>query len=372
MGTSDMRRKVARTLLVLGLIAAAAFLGTPAGNAAEPDDLIQFVTGLNGPRGVSAGPGGKVAFAEIDGTFSVHATSGPAAGTTTVLGSVPATFIAPAVSMGKHGQIYILTAAGPPGSGAMTLYRWVPGGGAPAAIADIGAYQITDPDPFNTNGPPEESNPFGVAALPDGSVLVSDAANNDLLRVSPTGSIVTVARLKPRVVAVPDELPDVGFPPAGTPILAEGVATSVTVGKDGYYYVGELRGFPSTPGTSEIWRIAPNSVNAVCDPEAPRQGACQRFADGFTSIVSLSSGDDGAIYAVELVKGGWLQWEEDVVPPIGALFRIPSGGGTAKELVPGQLILPGGVAVAGTKKAYVTSPVFGPGTLSRLRVPVGN
>ena len=121
-----------------------------------------------------------------------------------------------------------------------------------------------------------------------------------------------------------------------------------------------------------IWRIAPDSVNAVCDPAAPDTGTCQRFADGFTSIVSLSTGDDGAIYAVELVKGGWLQWEEEVVEPIGALFRIPRGGGTAKELAPDQLILPGGVSVAGTKKTYVTGPVFGPGALSRLRVPVGN
>lgn len=302
---------------------------------------------------------------------SAFSTSGPLAGTTVELGSVPATFIAPAVAMGHMGQIYILTAGGAPGSGAMTLYRWVPGGGAPSVVADIGAYQVTDPDPYNTNGPPEESNPFGLAVLHD-SVLVSDAAGNDLLRVYPNGSIVTVARIKPRVVPVPDELPDVGFPPAGTPIPAEGVATAVTVGEDGYYYVSELRGFPSTPGTAGIWRIAPGSVNAVCDPAAPETGPCQRFVDGFTSIVSLSTGDDGAIYAVELVKGGWLQWEEGLVDPIGGLFRIPRGGGTAKELAPDQLILPGGVSVAGTKKTYVTSPVFGPGTLSRLRVPVGN
>lgn len=362
-------RNVGGVVLVLTL--GVTFAGTPSGNSAAPDDLVPLVTGLNGVRGVSAGPLGLVAYAEIDGTFSVLSTSGPLAGTTVELGSVPATFIAPAVAMGHMGQIYILTAAGAPGTGAMTLYRWAPGGGAPSVVADIGAYQVTDPDPYNTNGPPEESNPFGLAVLHD-SVLVSDAAANDLLRVYPNGSIVTVARLKPRVVPVPDELPDVGFPPAGTPILAEGVATSVTVGEDGYYYVGELRGFPSTPGTAEIWRIAPDSVNAVCDPEAPNTGPCQRFADGFTSIVSLSTGDDGAIYAVELVKGGWLQWEEEIVEPIGGLFRIPRGGGTAKELAPDQLILPGGVSVAGTKKTYVTSPVFGPGTLSRLRVPVGN
>src|SRR4029450_3304746 len=125
--------------------------------------------------------------------------------------------------------------------------------------------------------------------LPDGSVLVSDAAANDLLRVYPHGRIITVARLKPRGVAVPHELRHVGFPPAGTLLPSEDVATSVTVGADGYYYVGELRGFPATPGTSQVWRIAPGSVNAVCDPEAPATGACRRYADGFTSIVDLGA-----------------------------------------------------------------------------------
>jgi hypothetical protein len=366
MSTSPVWRRCSGFLAVVTL--ALTFAVSPSGLSGAPDDLVTVVGDLNGPRGVSAGPLGSVVYTEIDGTFSAVTTFGRHTGSPRTLGSVPANFIAPAITAGLLGQTYVLTAGGPPGSGAATLYRWLPWGGAPKPVADIAAYQITDPDPYNTDGPPEESNPFGVALLHDGSVLVADAAGNDLLRVFRDGRIITVARLKPRLVRVPEELPDDGFPPAGTPIPAEGVATSVTVGKDGYYYVGELRGFPSTPGTAEIWRIAPNSVNAVCDPAAPRTGRCQRFADGFTSIVSLATGADGAIYVVELVKGGWLQWEAGVVPPIGALYRIPRGGGAKKELAPGQLTLPGGVTVDGINRVYVTSPVFGPGTLSRVRV----
>ena len=220
----------------------------------------------------------------------------------------------------------------------------------------------------NLTGPPEESNPFGVATLPDRSVLVSDAAANDLLRVYPNGDIVTVARLKPRVVAVPDELPDTeDFPPAGTMMPSEGVATSVTVGADGYYYVGELRGFPATPGKSQVWRIAPDSVDAICDPVAPNTGACRRYADGFTSIVDLEAGRDGSLYVVELAKQSWLQWQEGIGgPPIGSLFRIPAGGGAAVELAPGEFVLPGGVAV-GRDAVYVSSPVFGPGAISKIQ-----
>ena len=375
MSTHNRWRKVTSGLVVVAAVGA--FASSPSGTETDASEPLPLIVDLNGPRGVSAGPLGLVAYAEIDGSFSALATKGPFRGSIIPLGSVPPGSIAPALAMGGLGQTFILTAG--PGEGqpltpnTATLFKWLPGAHSPRPVADIGLYQVTDPDPYNTNGAPEESNPFGVALLPDGSVLVADAAANDLLRVYRGGKIVTVARLKPRLVRVPDELPDppAPFPPAGTPIPSEAVATSVTVGADGYYYVGELRGFPSTPGTSQIWRIRPDSVNAVCDPEAPRTGACRRYADGFTSIVALGSGDDGSIYVVELVKKGWLQFEVGVAEPVGALFRI-SRGGQVTELAD-ELALPGGVAVDG-KNVYVTGPAIpiGPGTLSKIRVPAGH
>ena len=203
-------------------------------------------------------------------------------------------------------------------------------------------------------------------------MLVSDAAGNELIRVWPNGQAVTVARLKTRLVPVPDFMPATDpdtadpLPPPGTPLEAEGVATSVTVGADGYWYVGELRGFPATPGTSEIWRIKPGSVDAVCDPEHPWKGACKRFADGLTSIVDLGAGRH-SIYArgaveAELVRdragsarrrGRRAVQGQSVPPP--ALER---------ELVKDQLIQPGGVDVG--QRPYVVGPVFGPGALSTI------
>jgi len=314
--------------------------------------MTPVLDGLDGPRGVTVGPAGRVLVAEADGTVSQLTTRGRHAGHVTTLFSVPPSYIAPTVAMNGRGETFALVA----GSG--QLYRWTPGGGL-HQIADIAAYQETDPDPYNLADPPEESNAFGLDSLPDGSVLVSDAAANDLLRVSPDGTIVTVARLKPRVVTIPD-----GLPGAGGTMPAEAVATSVTVGADGAYYVGELRGYPATPGTSEVWRIAPGSQDALCDPESPDTGACQRYADGFTSIVDLAAGKDGSVYVVELAKDSWLAFEGGG-STTGGLFRIPPGGGSPTELAADQLTLPGGADV-GKAGLYLTMPVFGDGMLVLL------
>ena len=59
--------------------------------------------------------------------------------------------------------------------------------GTVVEVLDIAAYQETDPDPVDQDDFPEESNPYGLAVLPNGDALVADAAGNDLLRVTPDG-----------------------------------------------------------------------------------------------------------------------------------------------------------------------------------------
>ncbi len=327
------------------------------------------IEGLNGPRGLGVSPRGQVVYSEANGTVSRLQTKGTNAGTTRHIASVPPGFLAPAVDARAH-RVFILTTAGEPNSGAATLYRWSKEKGT-RPLADIAAYQEHDVDPYDQEDFPEDSNPYGVASLPRGGALVADAGGNDLLRVRPNGDISTVARIKPRVVRVPKALPDEfegqPLPPAGTPIRAEGVATSVVVGADGYYYLGELRGFPATPGTSQVWRINPHAVNAVCNSKRPHHGACQRYADGFTSIVDLGAGTDGSIYVAELVKRSWLQWELGVAEPVGGVFRIPQGGGAPTELANNQLILPGAVELGRNDKLFVTGPIFGEGALALIR-----
>lgn len=361
------RARTAAAVLATGVVAVSAVFTAPAA-VAKGSTTPKPVASFDGPRGVDVDQDGRIVVGAADGTISLVTDRGRHPKVREI-GSVPSEGFAPAVAAGRHGKVYALTGGGAPDTGAATLYLLRHGKPA-KPVADIAAYQEGDPDPYNQEGPDTESNPFGVAALKDGSVLVADAAGNDLLRVYPNGHIVTVARLKPRLVEVPEGLPPeldgMPIPPAGTEIRAEAVATSVTVGADGYWYVGELRGFPATPDTSQIWRIKPGSRNAVCNPERPNKGDCRRFADGLTSVVDLAPGSHGSIYAVELVQQSWLQWELGLAdPPIGGLFRVRPGG-SRTELAAGQLILPGGVDTGRHGKIYVTGPVFGPGSLSRI------
>ena len=390
--TTTLAAGAAVALAVVGAAPALAGGSGKSGNHghAGKGTLTTVLEGLDGPRGVDALGHGRTLVTETDGTFSLilepgkrwhhwRASSHAATPRKIELGQVPTNF-APAIAAGRHGTIWLLTGGASPDEPAATngatLFKWKPGWAAPVAFANIAEYQAGDPDPYDLENLPGDSNPFGLAALWDGSVLVADAAGNDLLRVSKSGDIETVARLKPREVETPE-----GLPGAGTTTPAEAVATSVTVGSDGAWYVGELRGYPATPGTSEIWRIRPGTTDAVCDPVHPR-GACQRYADGLTSIVDLGAGKKG-IYAVTLSKMSWLAIESPTPVPgadIGGLFLVQkgkhhghgsyrhgNGGGDAKitELVPGQLRLPGGVDVA--EKPYVVGPVFGPGALVKIR-----
>ncbi|MGY2873845.1 hypothetical protein ACVW00_001035 [Marmoricola sp. URHA0025 HA25] len=363
----------ASALMFGGVLPASAGPGAAShnGRAAQSSRLVTVTSNLTGPRGLAVVNKHKSFVGQADGTISRVVKRAGMPATVTTVTHVPGTFIAPAVALGRHHTLWILTAASDPGTGGATLYKWRSGFTAPKVVADIAAYQTTDHDPYDLEDNPSDSDPYGVVALKHG-VLVADAAGNDLLRVSGSGHVRTVAVLKPRTVITPNGLPGVDpesgdpLPPAGTPLPAEAVATSVTVGSDGFWYVGELRGFPATPGTSEIWRIKPGSHNAVCDPEHPQAGHCKRYLDGLTSIVDLAPAPNGRLYALELSKMSWLQMELGAPGSTeGGLFKVRAHH-VIRELAKGKLIQPGDVDRVG-RVLEVTGPVFGPGNLFRIR-----
>ncbi len=178
-------------------------------------------------------------------------------------------------------------------------------------MADLGAFEAS----ANPDGGEIDSNPYDVTVAPGNKLLVADAGGNDLLVIDKTGAVDWVATLPDELVSTAHAKQLVGCPSAppglefvcGLPEMmpAQAVATSVAVGPDGAFYVGELKGFPGPVGVSKIWRIEPGARHAVCG-SSPQ---CSVVADGFTSIVDLNFGPDGTLYVTEFDEASFLAVE---------------------------------------------------------------
>jgi hypothetical protein len=219
-----------------------------------------------------------------------------------------------------RGDMFALTGLDPFGAGETAQKLFRVSHGSIREIADIFAFE----ESVNPDGGHIDSNPFDVAALNGGKALVADAGGNSLLIVDQQGNVDWVATLPTQLVST-DNLKNVAGCPTPAPGLefacflppmmpAEPVATSVAIGSDGAYYVGELKGFPAPTGMSQVWRIEPGTLHAECGTSP----ACTVVADGFTSIVDLTFGPDGTLYVVEMDEASWAAVE----------FQLGGLGGT--------------------------------------------
>lgn len=247
------------------------------------------------------------------------------------------------------------------------LYRVDPVFGAIEPVLDIPAYQETDLDPVDQDDFPEESNPYGLTAMPTNDVLVTDAAGNDLLRVTPEGDTTTVARFDLEELST-DHLDPAEFPGLPPTLTAEAVPTSVTIGPDGWAYVSELKGFPFRPETSHVWRVDPDAEGAFCSVNAP-DPSCSVYAEGFTGIQDIAfHPHNGRLYVYELAAEGVLAFEEGFVTgvfPDAVLLKVKKHKRT--EIAAGQLSQPGGVAVTHNGTVLVTDGMFSDGRLLQVR-----
>jgi len=226
-------------------------------------------------------------------------------------------------------------------------------------VADLAAYEDSD----NPDKGARDSNPYSVAALRSGGSLVVDAGGNALLEVGHPGEIGTVAvfpeelRPMPKLSCVPPA--DAGLPPADAWIPSQAVPTSVAIGQDGAYYVGQLTGFPFTPGAAKVYRVDPQTR------------AVTTYASGLTNIVDIAFGPDGSLYVLEITRDGLLEAEVCGNPPKGRLLQVQRGH--EKEIhVPG-LLAPGGVVVAEDGTIYLTNKSIMPGGVGEvLRVSLND
>jgi hypothetical protein len=352
----------------LAVCAAGTLAAGPASAHSGPSVLL---TGLSSPKGLTLAPGGNPVVGQ--GAFGAP---GPLLeyrrrghGTTRAL-TGPLNLVD--VAAARDGSVWAIRGASAPGQHVTLVRR--DRKGRLSTVLDITAYQAADPDPTDHDNPPNptESNPYGLAALPNGDALLTDAAGNDLIRVTPSRRAWTVARFGLEAVRT-DHLPPAQRPP-GTTFLAEAVPTTVTVGRDGYAYVGELKGFPFRPGTSHVWRVDPRAKGATCTPGV-RSRQCRVYRSGLTAIQDIAFDRRGNLFVYELAKDGVLAFEAGLAPggtfPPAVLLKLRAkhgyhGGAGRSELARGRLSQPGGIAVRG-RDVFVTDGVFTGGRLLRLR-----
>jgi hypothetical protein len=385
-------------LLAAGLSAPAA-AQSPDPTAAAGGGVTQVVTGLDSPRGIAIGADGTLYVAEVGTGGTENCLTDPQSGNTcfgntggistvvdgtatrlvdgviSAISDTGETLGVSDVAVGADGTVWLLV--GGPGPGAAEARAAVTGGegigqlytvgadGSLTSVADFVQYESeVNPDADQPENELPDSNANGVALTDDGGALVADAGGNDLLQVAPDGTISTVAVFPVQMLPVTPELAamlagpppsmEPGASPAAAPASApamptelpmDPVPTSVTIGPDGAYYVGQLTGFPFPPGGASVFRVMPG--------EEPTT-----YASGFTNIIDLAFGPDGSLYVLEIAHDGLLaalSGGPGAPPPSGGLWKVPPGGGAPEDITPEGLVMPGGLAIADDGTIYATT-----------------
>lgn len=323
--------------------------------------------GLDNPRGIAIGPAGRILVAE----------AGTGGATPTMTGHITELFKGKVRRLLTLPSVFVPTGevsgptsiAVPTGLGDM----FVTMGGGPTLpfgdllranpartffVADIALHEFTN----NPDGVvPPDSNPYGVAVVADGSKLVADAGANTLLQVDRDGTVHTVAIFPraPNPLFAPPPAMSIGGP------TVQAVPTSVAIGPDGAWYVGELRGFPFVV-PSHIWRIEPGSRDVQC-AIGTAAGPCIDWAGGLRHVVSIAFGPDGDLYVSQFGPGPGPPFLPGWATP-GAVVRVDAD---TKAISPvySALAAPGGIAVDDDGTIFVTnnSTSSGSGQVLRIR-----
>ena len=354
-----------RMVSILFFAAAVVALATASGRATAEPGATVVMNGLDNPRGLAFGPEGALYVAEAgrgdigegDGPCTVVSAGQFCYGATgavsrfwhgeqqRVVVGLPSFANAAGRAEGPNdiamlgvGRAFVtiglesspllrdrLAAEHPEWAGFARLVRVLPDG-AWSFVADLGTYEEqANPEPRVV-----DSNPFGLLALP-GANVVADAGGNDLLRVDANGDISPLAVLPP-------------VPQAND---HDAVPTSVVLGPDGAYYVGQLTGVPFVDGAASIYRVVPGQA-----PEIDRSG--------FKAIIDIAFDPQGNLYVLQHATG-----LTGLNLP-GELIRVTPDG--SRTTVIGGLDRPTSVAVGPDGALYVTNHGLSVGSGEVLRI----
>jgi sugar lactone lactonase YvrE len=353
------KKAIAGSRTVLALALAVFAFGVAVVSAQEMSTTV--ATGLNGPMGVLVTSDGSVWVIDtgVGGDREVEFPS-PLSGELTVYKYGQTARIIRIDAEGTQAEVAILPSVyTSPGDGAGgsrlamlngTLYATIgalSGDGPPemGAVVRIEAGRVTEvvnvwdfESDQNPDGFRLESNPYGLAAGPDGNLWVADAAGNDLLKIDPdTGQIEVVAVFD----GVPSPIPNPG---RGDAMESDPVPTGVTFDEDGNVYVSLLPGVPFLPGSAKVVKVTTD-------------GDVSDHATGLTMLTDLRTGPDGELYAVSFGRFS----EQGPVPNSGAIIRVKEG--TESEEILSGLSFPTSIDFNAGGDAYVTVDGMGePGT----------
>jgi hypothetical protein len=208
-----------------------------------------------------------------------------------------------------------------------------------AVGADFGKYEAqNNPDKGagaeETGQSPIDSDPYALIPTTTG-YAVADAAGNDLLATDANGNNISLLGVFPtkEATAPPDQ--------GGGQFNSQAVPTSVALGPDGAFYVGELA-LSAGSGNARVWRLMPGQAPVV-------------FASGFSNIQEIGFDPQGRLMVLELTK----DFNDENAP--GALIRMePDGSRT--ELLSDGLVYPGGFTFGSDGSLYVSNFSIFPGT----------
>lgn len=288
--------------------------------------------GLSAPRGLTAigddslliaeGGGGRLLKWNLSGAPEVISGDFPYLSISGIQGE-SASGISAALQL--DGDSYLAIVGEARAKGHQELYRLTPPG-QPMPVTGQDVQGVFPPQPI--------TNPYDLALMPSGDVLVTDSGRNSVIRITPDGDISDYAFFPGKRV------PDTGE-------TAQAVPAGAVWGPDGALYVATLTGWPYPAGAATVYRVA----DANADGDALDDGEVASYLTGFSAATDLAFEEDGSLLVTEfstqmqaLVSDLTL---ENAVNLPGRLMRRGIDG--TNSIVAENLVGPTAVAVLGDR-----------------------
>ncbi len=221
------------------------------------------------------------------------------------------------------------------------VYR-VEDDGTATLVADLSAWFRANPVAEPTGDLSPDGQPFAMAADVEAGLLwITEANHEQLLTVTPDGTITRVIDLSPSTV------------------VAVGVPTGLVPAPGGGVYVGFLTEEPYVDGAAKVVEISP-------------EGTVGDVWTGLTAVTDIALGPDGTLYATEMSTGN----------SDGAPFYRPGAGRVVRQTGPDSheavatgLDYPVHLGFGPDGGLYVAGPAIGAndgeGTIMRIDAAAG-